>query len=244
MRPSVPDVHITDSQDAEFATYRAFATQSVVGLIFGLLSPLSFLAHAFWFVPFVGVFFGGWALRRIKNNPEALTGRKLAWAGLSLSLLFAVAAPTDWLVYSHVVRNEARQVSLSWLQYLTHDEPLKSHQLTLSPDGRRPPDENLSDYYRNNPRSRKAIEGYIQSPRVRTMLALGPRAVVRFYDTVEQVHDENEDLVKMIFAVTYEDEGEKKSFFVYVQAYRKKRPDGRADWQIFPAGAGARPEDW
>ena len=39
--PSVPDVHITDPQDAELAAYRALAGQAVLGLIFGLLAPLA-----------------------------------------------------------------------------------------------------------------------------------------------------------------------------------------------------------
>jgi hypothetical protein len=49
MRPSVPDIHITDSQDAEFAAYRALPSQAVVGLLLGLLSPVAWLDPFFWF---------------------------------------------------------------------------------------------------------------------------------------------------------------------------------------------------
>jgi hypothetical protein len=244
MRPSVPDVHITDPQDAELAVYRALASQAVVGLIFGLLAPLALIAPALWAMPAIGVFFSGWALRRIKRDPAALTGRKLAWVGLSLSLLFAVAVPTDSLVYRRIVRDEARQFSALWFRYLTHDEPQKAHQLTVPPQDRQPLDDHLWAFYRNSPHSHLSLESYVKSPLVRTLLALGPRAVVRFYAVAGQSHEENDDLVELLYAVTYEEEGEKKSFFVSVAALRRKRGDGSAGWFIAQAGGGAKPPGW
>jgi hypothetical protein len=245
MRPSVPDVHITDSQDAEFAAYRPLAVQAVVGLIFGLLAPLALLNSVFWAVPAIGIFFSGWAIRRIERDPAALTGRKLAWVGLSLSLLLIVAAPTDLLVYRRIVRGEARRFSDLWFRYLTHGEPQKAHQLTVAPQTRQPLDEHLWGFYRNTPPSRKALEGYVKSPLVRTLLALGPRASVRFYETAGQAHDDNNDVVELLYAVTYEgEEGERKSFFVDVSALRTKLADGSAGWRILQAGGGAKPDGW
>ena len=86
MRPSVPDVHISDSRDSDYAVYRPLAAQSVAGFVFGLLSPSALITPMFWVVPAVGVFFSSWALRRIRRDAAALTGRKLAWVGLFLSL--------------------------------------------------------------------------------------------------------------------------------------------------------------
>jgi hypothetical protein len=244
MRPSVPDVHITDPQDAEFAAYRPLAVQAVVGLLFGLLAPLALLWQLCWAAPAIGLFFSVWALRRIKRGEAAATGRKLAWAGLALSLLFVVAAPTDWLVYRRIVRNEARQFCTLWFRYLTHGEPQKAHQLTVLPQMRQPLDENLWSFYGNNARSRKTLEGYVQLPLVRTLLALGPRAWVRFYETANQGHGGNDDVVESVFAVTYEENGERKSFFVDIQAYRTELADGSAEWRILQAGGGVKPAGW
>ena len=242
MRPSVPDVHITDARDAEFAAYRPVAVQAIVGLLFGLLAPLALLGPAFWAVPAISLFFCNWALRRIKRDETALTGRKLAWVGLSLSLLCIVAAPTDWLVYRRAVRQEARQFSDLWFHYLAHGEPQKAHQLTMPPQARQPLGENLWNFYRHDPKARKGLEGYVQSPLVRTMLAFGPsRATVRFYETGNQAQDDNNDLVELLYAVTYEEEGEKKSFFVDIEALRTKLPDGSAEWRILQAGGGTKP---
>jgi len=171
-------------------------------------------------------------LRRIQRDPLALTGRRLAWVGLSLSLLVAAAAPTDWLIYRRIVRDEARQFSSLWLRCLTHDEPHKAHQLITPPQNRQPLNDHLWNYYRNNPRSRQSLEGYVQIPLVRTLLALGPRAVVRFYETAGQTQEDDIDVVEEVYAVTYEEEGETKSFFVVVQTLRMKLADGHADWLI------------
>jgi hypothetical protein len=241
MRPSVPDVHITDSQDSEFAAYRALTSQSVVGLLLGLLSPLALLASAFWIVPALGVFFSVWALRRIKQDPQALTGQKLAWVGLFLSLLLAAAAPADWLTYRRTIRNEARQFTSAWMQFLVHNEPHKAHQLTVPPQNRQPIDDHLWNYYRNSQRSRRTLESYAKFPLVRTLLELGPRANVRFYETADQTQENNIDAIEEVYAVTYEDEGEKKSFFVVVTALRMKLADGAADWSIGETKIGERP---
>ncbi len=246
MRPSVPDIHITDSQDAEFAEYRALPGQAVVGLIFGLLSPLALVSPMLWIVPVVGVFFGGWALRRIQKHPAEYTGRTLAWAGLSFSLLLAAAAPTDWLVFRRMVRDEARQFSAQWFHYLADDRPApeKAFQLTLPPQSRQPLGGSLWGYYRGTPKQRQALEGYVQTPLVRTLLALGPKAVVRFYDTIGQAHDDNEDFVEQCYAVTYEEGGELKSFFVGVQMQRTKVSDGASDWRVVQAAGGVKPQGW
>ena len=244
MRPSVPDIRITDPQDAELAAYRALAGQAVLGLIFGLLAPLAMIDPMLWAAPVLGAMFSWWALRRIKKNAPALAGRKIAMAGLTLSLLFLAAAPTDWLVYRGMIRDEARQFSALWFKYLAQHQPHKAHQLTTTPQSRRPLDDNLWAFYRNGPRVREDMEGYVKSPLVRTLLALGPKAQVRFYQTTDQARDNGNDQVAQCYAVTYDEGGERKSFFVLVRMIRLKLKDGGAGWRITQAEGGVRPEGW
>ena len=244
MRPSVPDVHITDPQDAELAAYRTLAGQAVVGLICGLLAPFAMVDPMLWAIPALGVIFSWWALRRIKNNAPAMAGRKMALTGLALSLLFLATAPADRLVYRHMVRNEARHFSALWFEYLLRDEPHKAYQLTVQPALRQPLDERLWAYYRGEPDLPEKLRDYVESPLVRTLLALGPKAQVRFYQTAGQKHDDNDDRVGQLYAVTYEDGGERKSFFVLVEMVRKKLRDGTAGWRIRYTKGGVRPEGW
>ena len=102
-------------------------------------------------MPVLGFFLSWWALRRIRKSASAMAGRKMAMAGLALSLLFLAAAPTDWLVYRWMIRDEARQFSGLWFKYLTQDEPQKAFQLTEPPQSRRPLDDRLWAYYRKDP---------------------------------------------------------------------------------------------
>ena len=103
MPRNLPPIHITDPQDAQLAEYRAVAGQAVLGLIFGLLSPVALIDPMLWVVPLLGVFFSVWALRRINKYAPAMIGRKAALVALALSLLFAAAAPADWLIYRKMV---------------------------------------------------------------------------------------------------------------------------------------------
>lgn len=243
MRPSVPDVHITDAEDMELAAYRALAGQAVVGLIIGLMSPLALVDPLLYAIPVTGMLVSYWAIRRIKKS-DLLTGRKIAIAGLLLSLVFVVAVPTDWIVYRRMVRAEARQFSSLWFQFVTHDQPQKAYQMLMPPQSRQRLNRELWAFYRNDPKQGGQLENYVKDSLVRTLLALGQRAEVRFFDTVEQSHDGNDDQVQQWYAVTYDEDGEKKSFFVAVHMLRQKLPDGQADWRILWTAVGVRPKGW
>lgn len=242
MRPSVPDVHITDSQDAVLAEYRPIAAQAVLGLLFGLISPLAMIDVMLWLIPALGLLFSWLALRRIKKAGSEIGGRKMALCGLTLSVLFLAAAPSDWLAYRRMVAEEARQFSTQWFRYVTQDEPQKACQLTASPQMRRPLDKNLWTFYRNNPKERERLEDYVKSPLVRTLLALGPKAQVRFDRTVGQARSSNNDQVEQLYAVTYEEENEKKTFFVLVRSVRSKLSEGGAGWRIAAADGPVHPD--
>jgi hypothetical protein len=244
MRPSVPDVRITDSQDAELAGYQPLAGQAVAGLLFGLLSPLALVDLKLLAFPGLGVVLSWWALRRIKRADPALGGRKMALAGLAISLLFIAAAPADCMIYRWMLGNEAQQFSTLWFKYLAQDEPQNAHQLTVGPQARQPLDERLWAVYRAAPRMRQELEDYVKTPLVRTLLALGPKARVRFYQTAGYTVVTNNDQVDLVYAVTYEDENERKSFFVLVRAVRLKLRGGGADWRIMQTDGGYRPAGW
>ncbi len=244
MRPGVPDVHITDAHDTELAAYRLLPGQAVVGLIFGLLSPLALVDPALWAVPLLGLIFCRWALRRIRSNVPAMTGRKMALTGLVFSLVFLIAAPTHWYAYRAMIRNEARQFCAQWFKYLAQDEPQKAFQLLTDPKERQPLDDGLWDYYRGNPDARKGLERNVANPMIRTMLVLGPGALARFYQIEAQQREKDADAVDLWYAVTYDEKGERKSFFVRMELTRTKQPNGTADWRILHLGGGTPPEGW
>ncbi len=115
MPRSLP-VQLTESPETDLVNYRALPAQALIGLILGLLSPAAFVDPLLWIVPVLGIFFSVWALRRIKRNPAAVTGRKRALLGLALALFSLAAAPTDLFAYRQLVQNQARQVADTWFQ--------------------------------------------------------------------------------------------------------------------------------
>ncbi|MEN6449552.1 MAG: hypothetical protein ABFC96_03590 [Thermoguttaceae bacterium] len=248
MRPSVPDVRITDSQDDELSVYRSVSGQAVVALIFGLLAPAAFLGRALWAVPAIGVLISLGALRRIRRNEPAMVGRRLALVGLAFALLFGIAAPTNWLVHRIRVRGEATRLAAQWRRYISDDEPEKAFQLTLPTARRQPLDDNLKAVYRNDQRMRQELDAYLGGGRfgetsvVRTLLDVGPKAQVTFDETASQTQSAREDTVEQIFTVTYEEGGERKSLHVSLLMIRTNFPDGTAEWRIART-ATAKPGD-
>ena len=235
MRPSVPDVYITDPQDEESVRVPGGGRPGRGGAADRAVVPAG--SH---YPDALGRARAGdaaerLALRRIRRSEPGLTGRKMALAGLLLSLAFLAAAPTDWFAYRWRVRREAAEFAGSWLHFLTTDEPQKAFQLTLPPAGRQPLDDRLWAVYRDTPKLRQGLENYVKVPLVRTLLALGPKARVRFFDTAGQTSGDREDVVELIYAVSYEEQGEQKSFLVAVQMVRSHWPTAP------PAGASPRP---
>jgi hypothetical protein len=250
-RPSVPDVHMSDARDAELSTYRPVTWEAVLGLIVGLASPLALVDWFLWAVPAVGLLLSWRALRRIARDPSALAGRKMALVGLILSLGFGAAAPSDWLVYRWNACREARGFAEAFFRYIAQDEPQKAFQFLLPGAQRQPLDNQLWGFYNHNEKMRKGLEGFVrpstaESPNVpRVLLALGPKATVRFYQTVEQDRmDDKTYKVVQLFAVSYDDDGEKKSFFVKVAMIRERVPPDGVAWRIFGVEGGVQPEGW
>jgi hypothetical protein len=238
MPRSLPPIHLTESQDLELAGYRALPGQAVLGLILGLLSPVALIDPMLWGVPLLGIFVSVWALRRIKKNPSTLAGRKRALLGLTIALLSVAAAPTDWFVYRQIVQDQAKQVADAWFRCLLENRPRTAGKL-VGPMQSSSDDSTASGGATGK---RADADRFTKTPVARTLLAMGPRARVRFYQPVTQSRDGIRDFVELMYAVTYDDAGERKSFFVSVQLCRTTYPSGAADWRIVQTANRFQPQ--
>jgi len=228
--------------DADSKQYRAVSAFAIAGLLVGLLSLLALVSPLLWALAIVGVLVNFKALERIKKNAPALLGRKAALAGLALSTIGLTAAPADWIVYRSLVRQEARQFAEMWFDYLRADQPQKAYQLTASPTTRDAIDDNLWDLYREGGDGRNMLRSYVHSPEIRTLLALGDKATVRYYATESQWSDSERDRVYQTYAVTYADSDGLKTFFVGLLLDRTIHPPtGHAYWQISRTFGGVKP---
>ena len=184
MPRSLP-VQLTESPETDLVNYRALPAQALIGLILGLLSPAAFVDPLLWIVPVLGIFFSVWALRRIKRNPAAVTGRKRALLGLALALFSLAAAPTDLFAYRQLVQNQARQVADTWFQCLQKNQPLTAGKMVVAvaPPRERPAMGGVA--------SQKPVEvdRFSMTPIARALLAMGPArpgAVLSAYDAFQR----------------------------------------------------------
>ncbi len=239
--PRLPDPQLTNHQDDQVDEYRALSSSAVIGLILGLLAPVAVVDPWLLAVPLSGILCNALALRQISRNAPTLLGRKAALAGLAFSIFFLTVAPTHRFVHRRLVRDEGRRFAAAWFEMLADGQPHKANQLTIHPQFRQPLDERLWDFYGEGPRWRAKLEGYVADPLIRTLLELGKDARVRYYKTSGQTHDAQLDEVAQIYAVTYDDAGGKKTFFVGVELQRHRLESGQANWQVASAESGVRP---
>lgn len=225
--------------------YRSVSLRAVFGLVAGVVSAAALLAIELLIVPMFAVAANIWALRRIAYYAPSLGGRWLAQLGLGLSLAFAVAAVANWATFREGIRIQGRQVAQAWFGYLLAGQPHKAHQLTLVPSERQPLDENLWDVYRRFPERRTALQAFLDDPLIATLIALGPDATVRYYGTEKLRSQTGQHLLNDIYAVTYEDEGRQRTFFVAMTLLRAETPDtGEVQWRVLLANGGIRPKQW
>jgi hypothetical protein len=247
-----PRPQLSDWQDAEIARYHAVSKLAVAGLLFGLAAFLAVIEPVLYFVPLTGIALSAAALGAIARSEQSLLGRKAALVGLALSLAVAAAAPAHWITYRHLVRREAREFALAWFDLLRGGEPQKAFQLTRHPNSRQPLGEGLWDYYRQNPHVRMELETYVAPPDgrwgnfapklVRTLLALGPKAEARYFSTDLQGRIGGIDTVYQVYAVTFGEGPQRKTFFVGLEMKRLGAPSSRhAAWQITRADGGVKP---
>ncbi len=232
----------SDPEEHEMAEYRPVCGLAVASLVVSFLSPLAFFHPVLWFVPLVAALLAAVSLWRIARAESGLVGGKWAAIALSLALFCLAAAPVRTLVFYHMIDREARCFAMQWFEQLRENQPHRAHQFTAAPENRLPLDEGLWDSYLSNEMSRKNLDSFVNRPVVRQLLALGRKALVRYYDTESFWHEKGLDWVKQIFAITYEDQGEKKTFFVAVYLARHViGASGNAEWEISNVVGGVRP---
>lgn len=230
-------------QDAAVVEYQAVSILAVVGLLGGLLAATALLSPAMWFVALAGVVLNALALARIAREAPLLLGRKPALAGLILSVFFGAVATADWYTYNELVRREAQQFATLWFDSLRDREPQKAHQLALNPAARHPLDDKLWSVYYEGSEPREDLQAYIERPEVKALMTLGNQAQVRYYACPNQGQEKGNDIVVLVYAITFPEAGAKKTFFLKLVLERHHLAEpSRAEWRITNTEGGVGPD--
>jgi hypothetical protein len=253
MPRSLPPIHMTDPLDQQLSGYRVLVGQAVIALILGLLSPLALIDPFLMIVPILGVIFGVLAIRRIKSNTTAMAGRKRAILGILISLFFIAAAPLNTWWQSHILFRHARQLSDAWFKHLLDNEPEKALEMTYIPPPVRTRNWRTGELDEPPPaRTRQEeLDFFIKATAADVLLALGPRAQIRFYQDGDISETRTGHSVTLFYAVTYDSEPaagippERTSFFIKNTIEQFIGKFGAPDvWKLKACDGGARPEGW
>lgn len=222
------EFHFTSPPQDEVPEYRPLCGLAVLGLILGLLSALAILHIGFGVVGAAAVLVAGVAMAQIARTP-GMAGRGLAIAGAVLAVFWTTAGWAKDMTHARLMDTESREFGLLWFDFLRKNEPVKAMELGGHPSGRRPLNARLIDHYLTSRESYESLQGFVGQPEVRSLLKLGDRATVRFYQC-EGVAD---DRVNQVYAVTYEEGGVKKTFFVRLSIRRAILADKHlAGWYV------------
>jgi hypothetical protein len=131
---SEPAFHANDFEEA--VEYSSLSALAIVGLLFGLASPLCMVSRFFLFVPLLGAVFSVLALVRISASAGTLAGRAAACIGLALCVAFGVAELTRGIVTRQLRTAEAQEFATKWLDILTDGKVDEAFKLTVA--GSRP----------------------------------------------------------------------------------------------------------
>lgn len=243
--PDRPARPVFDPSDDAIIRYRGVSALAVVGLLSGILSVVAMVGIAYWLLPLVAIVLNVAALRQIQARAPELIGRKAALLGMFLALTFAVAAPAEQFCYRQLMRREAQQFAAEWFDVVRRGECDKAHHLTIAPKYRAALDDSLWDFYRKSDNWRKQLKAFVDGSVMRTLLALGPTANARFYETDSEGQQESGDYVQLTYAISYDDEQKSKTtFFVRLLTIRSLGVDGKADWQLAKIEGDVRPQSW
>jgi hypothetical protein len=235
----------TSAEDPE-ASYRSIEPWAVGGLLLGLLSAVSLLGTMLWFVAAAGVVANLVALVRIRRDTFR-DGRGAALLGLGLSIAFAVAPVSHWATTRWLLTRQAQPVADHFIRFLSEGSPEKAMDLRISPYRRMPLDDRLWSRFRQDKELGSELRKFVRDPTVRTLLALGPRADVRFYKTGAVATEGPRAVVSLYYTVTIPNDqkpNDKTTFFLNVILERKSvDPLDVNPWRVMDFAGGFDPRD-
>jgi hypothetical protein len=235
----------TSAENPE-VSYRSIEPWAVAGVLLGLLSAVSLLGTTLWLVAAAGVVANLIALARIQRDTFR-DGRGAALLGLGLSIVFAVAPMAHWATTRWLLTRQARPVAELFLKFLTEDSPEKAMDLRLSPYRRLPFDDRLWSRFRQDKELGADLRKFVRDPPVRTLLALGNRADVRFYKTGAVATDGSRAIVSLFYTATIPADANRKdktTFFLNVLLERNSvDPLDVNPWRVIDFAGGTDPRD-
>jgi hypothetical protein len=174
-RPSAPAFHNNDFEEA--TNYRTLSVLAIIGLLFGLASPLCFGAPLLMIIPIAGIIISILALRQIATSEGTFAGAWAAVIGLVLCVGCAVAPFTRNFVLQTMRTQQADAFAREWLSEIVAGKTERAFKLSTDSLRRPPPTEPGDKTPPIDP-----YTTFLGQPMVKTLTAVGADAEIRAED--------------------------------------------------------------
>jgi hypothetical protein len=211
---TLTEKHPIEEQD-EISGYREISGLAIVGALAGGLSILALDHLGFLFIPLIAVAINWRALRSIREQSPAVSGRGVALAGLALALIFGISSTVVPYGRELANRRQAIDVARHWFEALRDNQPELAHQWTVARWKRLKEGDSVRTHYAPEA-SQKVLGRFCREPAVRAVRDLGKASHVRYYGNVSSESTKELRTIVDAYEVTAKNAGQTTSFFVQV----------------------------
>jgi hypothetical protein len=214
------------------SSYRRVTPWALAAFVAGLLSVLAFIGPLMWIVPAAAIAFGVLALRAIQNQPDIITGRKTALAGMALATILLSSVIAHSFAHNQLVTANGQRYGVQWMKLLSSKRFAEAYQLRQSHQNRPSEGTNLIDLYMSGP-IKEFYESFTREDVPKRLSALGDDAVITFLSSTYITRESmTMDIVGLRYRVDAKSGGS-KPFVVELELAREFFPstsEGR--WHV------------
>ncbi len=241
------DWNIDQRTDDEVEKFSSVSVPAVISLVFGVISLFYLVNSSLLLLPILAILSSFFAIWSIARSQGGKTGMGLARGGLFLAIVALVAVPIQNRIYCHSVIQQARAFFPLVFDAAKRGEALELYQLRNYQAGRvEVPDEVVFwNAKLEDPFATGDVLKVVNHPVFRILAALGDDAKITFDRCVSLTSNpmEDTDTICLIYAVTYHEMGEKKTFFVPIFGSRiHDAKNGISSWRWTAVAKSSQPK--
>lgn len=230
--PKMTTEHVILSSDeqTELGQYRSISRLAIAALFAGLASALAMAHPVLWSLPPLAAVLSVLAVRHVARHESVLTGHWMAVVGLVLALVCGAASISRVVAARRIVRAQAQQVAVAWLQLLRDGKHEEAIEWTVVPYRRRPGGVNLDEFYQNDAEARATRQKFLRQDTVKNLLASNPAAPLELLKVVEQGGRGSEHHIILQYRVKGQDQTPFE-FRIHLQR-QETEPRGDVEWRV------------
>ncbi|MCR5358757.1 MAG: hypothetical protein K6E55_02595 [Thermoguttaceae bacterium] len=225
----------TDEQDPQ-EHFSAVSLSAVFALVAGVFSLLYLVSRAFWPIPAAAVCIAILAFWRIGRSGGRLTGTALARAALVLALIPFSAVPIQESIYRRELVRQAREFFPLVIEAAQKGDSLALCQFKRYQTSREHIDDETAFWKQqlSDPLGSMEAVNLLGNKVLLAICNLGDNAKITYQKTAGISYDKkaDADIICMIYAVTYSEHDEKKTFLIpFYGARTRDKKNGVALWR-------------